>query len=130
MSVSGQSVGPAGFRLRAFEMDWFRPLMNAVPPESLDVNAPTFDAGRWPRSAPPAAFALTLAIEAERWVRLGLQVGYFAEPPDSLDQELTLVAKAADRFVLDAWFPGPPPPEQVELPRFALALAEAREGLT
>lgn len=99
--VTESPVDPALFRLRAFEADWLTPLLDAPPSE---LNA-------------------VLAAEAQRWLSLGMDVGYFAEAP-----------------LVGPQFAGPLPEEvagffQGELPiidiaDFGLALTQAQDDLT
>jgi hypothetical protein len=119
--VADGQVAPALFRLRAFEADWFRPLMSAVPPRIL-----THEPGAW---APGAALNLALALEAERWIRLGQKVQYFPDSAGQLEADLEQIARVGLDVGLDIFFPhefsaGP------GQGAFAAALGEAQESLT
>jgi Hsp70 protein len=98
--VTEPSTDPALFRLRAFEVDWLTPLLKAP---SGELNA-------------------VLAAEAQRWILLGQEVGYFADAPSYLRLDQSLPKAAA------GFFQGALP--AVDFADFRYALNEAQDDLT
>ena len=119
-------VDPALFRMRTFEVEWVEPL-KAELSKLLDRSVDTTQTRA--KSDGTVLLLHVLITEADRWLAIGQQVGYFAQAspsayPSSLAEapELKLFLNAIS--------------SQTELPpglgvrEFARALSEARDDLT
>jgi hypothetical protein len=116
------TVDPPMFRLRAFEAEWLSPLARHIPKGTFALT--------WPSDA-DAALDLTLAVEAQQWVLLGQQVGYFAEAPDEqLAERLAQLERIRQVYLAPFFREALLPPGSGSDALFARGLAEAQESLS
>lgn len=106
--TSKDQVEPALFRLRVFEDQWLEPLRTTATHSPLD---------------------LVLLAEAERWISIGVSVGYFAADASRRPKSV-FEAPTADSEVITKWIDTLRPPPNLNAPTFSHALAIAREDLT
>jgi hypothetical protein len=122
--VTEGGASPAQFRLAAFVHDWATPLRWALRlHRAFEEHQPHRDSSQ--------VLFQALLVEAQLWVELGQEVGYFAGSEESR------AGGWLDPSVRDArgWFAGlfrqeGDAPSELTVAEFGVALAEAREDLT
>jgi tetratricopeptide (TPR) repeat protein len=113
-------VDPAHFRLRAFEVEWLEPLKTELS------DLPHRSAGE---SDGTALLLHVLIAEADRWITIGQQVGYFAQTSPSAHPAARAEFPELE-WLLNAIRSQPELPSGLSVREFARALSEARDDLT
>jgi transcriptional regulator with XRE-family HTH domain len=113
-------VDPALFRLRAFEVEWLEPLKTELYDRTR---------GRTAESDSTALLLCALVAEAERWLTVGQQVGYFTHT-SSATSPLSLPDPPELEWLLSTIRSQIEFPSGFGIQEFGQALAEARDDFT
>lgn len=122
-------VDPALFRLRAFEVEWLEPLKTELSDLSARSVESTPERGRTTDSDSSALLLYVLIAEADRWLTMGQQLGYFA-PTSASAYPLPLAEPSQLQWLLGAIRSESALPPGLGAREFSRALSEARDGLT
>ncbi len=125
--MTAARVDRALFRLRTFEVEWVAPLTSNVTGFDDRLAAPRHD--RFDRQASVALLNYVLLLEAQRWIAMGQDVGYFARAPVLETFEVPLAVPQV-AWIVEEWHSDRAIADSVDIQEFGRVMFEAQGDLT